>query len=59
MTELKKAIKRYEKVCEKLELLNEEAFGLEQEISRLNTAKQNKDKLMADILVDFGLKEVK
>ncbi len=32
--ELKKLKNRYEKVCDKLEILNEEAFSLEQEIMR-------------------------
>lgn len=34
--ELKKVKSRYQKVCERLELLNEEAFSLEQQILRLS-----------------------
>ena len=37
--ELKKAKRRYEKICLKLEQLNEEAFELEKEIAFLNNGK--------------------
>jgi len=35
--ELKQVIKKYDKTCEKLEQLNEQAFSLEQEIMYLKS----------------------
>jgi len=41
--ELEKAQARYEKVCEKLDNLNDEAFELEKEMMHLKASEQKKD----------------